>query len=120
MSEFRTVDPMLLKAARRRDRERLEEAEQEVDLDGGWQELEEKIERGLEERRTKVRGPYARAARCSSSSSEGEERRASTSSEEGAGSGEEKEAEDIGRFIHEQTMGVISETLGSPRGVTAA
>ena len=36
--------------------------ELESDIDGELSELEEKIERGLEERRTKVKGPYARVA----------------------------------------------------------
>jgi transcription factor IIIB subunit 2 len=47
-------DPPSFKAARKRDRERLELMELETDIDGELSELEEKIERGLEQRRTKV------------------------------------------------------------------
>ena len=58
-------DPPSYKAARKKDRERLELMELESDIDGELSELEEKIERGLEERRTKVKGPYARVAKDS-------------------------------------------------------
>merc|ERR1711962_77138 len=75
-------DPPSFKAARKRDRERLDRLGTETDIDQEISDLEEKIERGLEERRAKVRGPYARLAAKSSSSGDpdGEgERRTSTS-----------------------------------------
>ena len=108
-------DPPSYKAARKKDRERLELMELETDIDGELTELEERIERGLEERRAKVRGPYARLAAKSSSSddTDGEgERRTSTSGSESEGE-KEREAEDITKFIHEQTLGVISELGGA-------
>ncbi len=40
--------------------------EEEEDLEGQLTELEVEIERELEERRKRVRGPYARHASCSS------------------------------------------------------
>jgi len=114
-------DPPSYKAARKKDRERLEEMELETDIDGELTELEERIERGLEERRAKVRGPYARLAAKSSSSddTDGEERRTSTSGSESEGE-KDREAEDITKFIHEQTLGVISECFESRSAVSAS
>jgi len=114
-------DPPSYKAARKKDRERLEVMELETDIDGELTELEERIERGLEERRAKVRGPYARLAAKSSSSddTDGEERRTSTSGSESEGE-KEREADDITKFIHEQTLGVISECFESRSAVSAS
>ena len=114
-------DPPSYKAARKKDRERLEVMELENDIDGELTELEERIERGLEERRAKVRGPYARLAAKSSSSddTDGEERRTSTSGSESEGE-KEREADDITKFIHEQTLGVISECFESRSAVSAS
>jgi len=114
-------DPPSYKAARKKDRERLEVMELETDIDGELSELEERIERGLEERRAKVRGPYARLAAKSSSSddTDGEERRTSTSGSESEGE-KEREADDITKFIHEQTLGVISECFESRSAVSAS
>ena len=114
-------DPPSYKAARKKDRERLEVMELETDIDGELTDLEERIERGLEERRAKVRGPYARLAAKSSSSddTDGEERRTSTSGSESEGE-KEREAEDITKFIHETTLGVISECFESRGAVSAS
>jgi len=114
-------DPPSYKAARKKDRERLEVMELETDIDGELTELEERIERGLEERRAKVRGPYARLAAKSSSSddTDGEERRTSTSGSESEGE-KDREADDITKFIHEQTLGVISECFESRSAVSAS
>ena len=114
-------DPPSYKAARKKDRERLEAMELETDIDGELTDLEERIERGLEERRAKVRGPYARLAAKSSSSddTDGEERRTSTSGSESEGE-KEREAEDITKFIHETTLGVISECFESRGAVSAS
>ena len=47
-------DPPSYKAAREKDRERLEVMESETDIDGELTDLEERIERGLDERRGAV------------------------------------------------------------------
>ena len=51
------MDPPSFKAARKKDRDLLEKLKDD-DLKE-FTDLEEKIEKGLEERRAKVRGPYA-------------------------------------------------------------
>merc|ERR1712073_220447 len=52
------MDPPSYKAARKKDKELLEKLEV-TELDKELSELEDKIEKELEERRSKMRGPYA-------------------------------------------------------------
>ena len=57
------MDPPSFKAARKKDRERLLALEQESDLEDEISELQVEIERKLQERRAKMRGPYAKMAK---------------------------------------------------------
>jgi len=105
------MDPPSFKAARKKDRELLEKLEV-TELDKELSELEDKIEKELEERRSKVRGPYSKYAKESSPE---------TSANSGSGSDTdgEREIEDTQRFIHEQTLNVIGECIeASPTKIT--
>jgi len=95
------MDPPSFKAARKKDRELLEKLEV-TQLDKELHELEDKIEKELEERRSKVRGPYAKLSKESSPDS---------SANSGSDTDGERENEDTQRFIHEQTLNVIGECL---------
>eukprot|EP00090_Calanus_glacialis_P000131 TRINITY_DN10083_c0_g1_i1.p1 TRINITY_DN10083_c0_g1~~TRINITY_DN10083_c0_g1_i1.p1 ORF type:complete len:732 (-),score=223.56 TRINITY_DN10083_c0_g1_i1:193-2340(-) len=95
------MDPPSFKAARKKDRELLEKLEV-TDLDKELSELEDKIEKELEERRSKVRGPYSKFSKESSPE---------TSANSGSDTDGEREIEDTQRFIHEQTLNVIGECL---------
>lgn len=93
-------DPPSYKAARKRDRERLQQLEAEDgDLDEQITELERIIERELAEKRARLGGPYARLARASSPTPSNQ----SDNLDE-----EERDAE---QFIAEQTLGSISEIV---------
>ena len=59
------------------------------------------------------------AKSSSSNDTDGEERRTSTSGSESEGE-KEREADDITKFIHEQTLGVISECFESRSAVFAS
>jgi len=59
------------------------------------------------------------AKSSSSDDTDGEERRTSTSGSESEGE-KEREADDITKFIHEQTLGVISECFESRSAVSAS
>ena len=103
------MDPPSFKAARKKDRELLEKLEV-TDLDKELSELEDKIEKELEERRSKVRGPYSKFSKESSPE---------TSANSGSDTDGEREIEDTQRFIHEQTLNVIGECLeASPTKIT--
>ena len=95
------MDPPSFKAARKKGRELLEKLEV-TQLDKELHELEDKIEKELEERRSKVRGPYAKLSKESSPDS---------SANSGSDTDGERENEDTQRFIHEQTLNVIGECL---------
>ena len=98
------MDPPSFKAARKKDRELLEKLK-DNDLKE-FSDLEEKIEKGLEERRTKVKGPYASYSKESSPSD---------SPASGSDTDNEKELEETQKFIQEETLNVIGECL-SPTG----
>jgi len=98
------MDPPSFKAARKKDRELLEKLK-DNDLKE-FSDLEEKIEKGLEERRTKVKGPYASYSKESSPSD---------SPASGSDTDNEKEMEETQKFIQEETLNVIGECL-SPTG----
>ena len=57
------MDPPSFKAARKKDRERLIALEQESDFEDEISELQVEIERKLQERRAKMRGPYSKMAK---------------------------------------------------------
>ena len=95
------MDPPSYKAARKKDRDLLETLE-DTDIDKELAELEDKIEKELEERRAKVRGPYA---------SYSKETSPETSTNSGSDTDGEREMEETQRFIHEQTLSVIGECL---------
>jgi len=97
------MDPPSFKAARKKDRELLEKLEV-TELDKELSELEDKIEKELEERRAKVRGPYSKFAKESSPE---------TSANSGSDTDGERELEDTQRFIHEQTLSVIGECISA-------
>jgi len=97
------MDPPSYKAARKKDRELLEKLEV-TELDKELTELEDKIEKELEERRAKVRGPYSKFAKESSPE---------TSANSGSDTDGERELEDTQRFIHEQTLSVIGECISA-------
>ncbi|TRY78164.1 hypothetical protein TCAL_07573 [Tigriopus californicus] len=93
-------DPPSYKAARKRDRERLQQLEAEDgDLDEQITELERIIERELAEKRARLGGPYARLARATSPT---------PSNQSDTLDDEERDAE---QFITEQTLGSISEIV---------
>jgi len=106
-------DPPSYKAARKKDRERLERLEEETELDKEISDLEEKIEKELEERRSKMRGPYAKLARKVEADigGRGSSSDTGTSSNSSSDTEGEREAEDLERFINEDTLGVIEECL---------
>merc|ERR550519_917440 len=100
------MDPPSFKAARKKDRDLLEKLKDD-DLKE-FTDLEEKIEKGLEERRAKVRGPYASFSKESSPSN-------SDSAASGSDTDTEKEMEETNKFIQEETLNVIGECL-APTG----
>ena len=100
------MDPPSFKAARKKDRDLLEKLKDD-DL-REFSDLEEKIEKGLEERRAKVRGPYASFSKESSPSN-------SDSAASGSDTDNEKEMEETQKFIQEETLSTIGEVL-SPTG----
>ena len=100
------MDPPSFKAARKKDRELLEKLKDDDMKE--FSDLEEKIEKGLEERRAKVKGPYASFSKESSPSN-------SDSHGSGSDADNEKELEETQKFIQEETLNVIGECL-SPTG----
>merc|ERR550519_2904687 len=100
------MDPPSFKAARKKDRDLLEKLKDD-DLKE-FTDLEEKIEKGLEERRAKAKGPYANFSKESSPSN-------SDSAASGSDTDNEKEMEETQKFIQEETLNVIGECL-SPTG----
>ena len=100
------MDPPSFKAARKKDRDLLEKLKDD-DLKE-FTDLEEKIEKGLEERRAKARGPYASFSKESSPSN-------SDSAASGSDTDTEKEMEETNKFIQEETLNVIGECL-APTG----
>ena len=97
------MDPPYYKAARKKD--------QEV-LDKEVRQLEKKIERELEERRSLRKRHFGKISSISSVDSLD-----STSSSSSSGSdleeGEWKEVEDLQKFLQAETMGIIEECLES-------
>lgn len=96
-------DPPSFKAARKRDRERLTQLEEEEDLDKELSDLQVQIEKEMEDRKVRVKGK-----RGSKESSPLSESPGSSDSEE-VGPGQEER--DTQRFINEETLGVISDCL---------
>jgi len=97
------MDPPSYKAARKKDKELLEKLEV-TELDKELSELEDKIEKELEERRSKMRGPYAAMSKESSPEA---------SANSGSDTDGEREMEDTQRFIQEQILNDIGECLQS-------
>jgi len=96
------MDPPSFKAARRKDKELLERLQSE-DISREFSELEEKIEKELDERRRRKKGPYSRLSAVDSSPD---------GSSTGSDDGSDREAEDTQRFISEETLSVIGDCLG--------
>ena len=100
------MDPPSFKAARKKDRELLDKLRDE-ELSKEFSELHEIIEKELEERRTKVKGAYAKFVK--ETSPEG----GSSGGTSGSGSDtdSEREMEDTQKFIQEETLNIIGECI---------
>lgn len=94
-------DPPSFKAARKRDRERLTQLEEEEDLDKELSDLQIQIEKEMEDRKVRVKGKRGSRESTPLSESPG-----SSDTEDG-----NQEDRDTQRFINEETLGVISECL---------
>merc|ERR1719305_2274470 len=83
-------DPPSFKAARKKDRERLARLDEEEELEKEVTKLEAQIEKELEERKGKLRGPYAKLAREQRSSSSPENTLSDPSSSPAASDSEDR------------------------------
>jgi len=107
-------DPPSFKAARKKDRERLARLDEEEELEKEVTKLEAQIEKELEERKGKLRGPYAKLAREQRCSSSPENTLSDPSSSPAASDSEDKEDEEAvtARFLEEETLGgILSQCL---------
>jgi len=130
LDEFMTVDldamteeqdPPSFKVARKKDRERLALLEQEEELEKEMSKLEELIEKELEERKGKMRGPYAKFSNQSYSSDESSLDSPSSTVSDTAS--EKEETEDIqeedatvSKFLSEDALGIINNCLDTKDG----
>merc|ERR1719228_3239961 len=114
-------DPPSFKVARKKDRERLALLEQEEELEKEMSKLEELIEKELEERKGKMRGPYAKFSNQSYSSDESSlDSPTSTVSDTAS---EKEETEDIqeedatvSNLLSEDALGIINNCLDTKDG----
>jgi len=101
------MDPPSFKAARKKDRELLDKLKED-DLTKEFSELHEIIEKELEERRTKVKGAYAKFSKENSPQDSG-----SATSGSGSDTDSERESEEVAKFIQEDTLNVIGDVLNN-------
>ena len=87
------MDPPSFKAARKKDRELLDKLKED-ELTKEFSELHEIIEKELEERRTKVKGAYAKFSKENSPLDSG-----SATSGSGSDTDSERESEEVAKFI---------------------
>jgi len=122
LEEFMTVDldamteeqdPPSFKAARKRDRERLARLEEDDNIDNELSKLESEIEKALEERRGKQKGPYAKMSRSRSSSSETSEASESSEPMSPSNSDTEDSMEEAlaAQYLGEETLGIIEQCI---------
>ena len=100
------MDPPSFKAARKKDRELLDKLKED-ELSKEFSELHEIIEKELEERRTKVKGAYAKFSKENSPVD------SSATSGSGSDTDSERESEEVAKFIQEETLNVIGECLNN-------
>eukprot|EP00088_Acartia_fossae_P003412 TRINITY_DN11429_c0_g1_i6.p1 TRINITY_DN11429_c0_g1~~TRINITY_DN11429_c0_g1_i6.p1 ORF type:complete len:706 (+),score=171.72 TRINITY_DN11429_c0_g1_i6:368-2485(+) len=126
LDEFMTVDldamteeqdPPSFKAARRKDRERLAEIDQDENLEQEMTKLESLIEKELEERKGKMKGPYAKYAKSASPDDGSNSPMASTDSQ----SEPESESEDavMAKFLKEQSMEILGTVMDNKEASAA-
>ena len=101
------MDPPSFKAARKKDRELLDKLKED-ELTKEFSELHEIIEKELEERRTKVKGAYAKFSKENSPLDSG-----SATSGSGSDTDSERESEEVAKFIQEDTLNVIGDVLNN-------
>ena len=106
------MDPPSFKAARKKDRELLDRLKDD-ELTKEFSELHEIIEKELEERRTKVRGAYAKFSKDTSPEN-------SSSATSGSDTDSEREMEDTQKFIQEETLSVIGQIADSGVNLNAS
>jgi len=130
LDEFMTVDldamteeqdPPSFKVARKRDRERLAILDQEEELEKEMTKLEELIEKELEERKGKMRGPYAKFSNQSYSSDDCSLDSPSSTVSDTASETEEpeenqEEASTVSKFLTEDAIGIINNCLETKDG----
>merc|ERR1719186_1767250 len=112
------TDPPCYKAARKKEQEILDRLGEMSAIDKEISQLEKKIEHELEERRSTMKGPYARLSK-ESWSSQGDSpdsiiRSSSSSSCSSSSDVEEgkcKEVEDMQKFLQAETLGMIGDCL---------
>ena len=116
------MDPPCYKAARKKEQEILDRMGEMSAIDKEISQLEKKIEQELEERRSTMKGPYARMAK-ESWSSQGDSpdslRSTSRSSSSSSSDVEEekcKEVEDMQKFLQAETLGMIEDCLEKSPG----
>eukprot|EP00092_Neocalanus_flemingeri_P014384 GFUD01015516.1.p1 GENE.GFUD01015516.1~~GFUD01015516.1.p1 ORF type:complete len:720 (+),score=233.36 GFUD01015516.1:40-2199(+) len=109
------MDPPCYKAAMKKDQELLDRLGEMSAIDKEIAQLENKIEKELEERRSMRRGPCAKKSRSSM-----EVLDSSSSSSCSSGSDVEerksKEVEDMEKFLQAQTMGMVEDCLDTSPG----
>ena len=103
------MDPPSFKAARKKDRELLDKLKED-ELTKEFSELHEIIEKELEERRTKVKGAYAKFSKENSPLDSGS---ATSGSGSGSDTDSERESEEVAKFIQEDTLNVIGDVLNN-------
>jgi len=103
------MDPPCYKAARKKDQEVLDRMGEMTAIDKEIRQLEKKIEKELEERRSQMKSPFGKLS--SSSADSLDSSRSSSSSGSDVEEGKDKEVEDLQKFLQAETMGMIEECL---------
>eukprot|EP00092_Neocalanus_flemingeri_P020106 GFUD01021767.1.p1 GENE.GFUD01021767.1~~GFUD01021767.1.p1 ORF type:complete len:716 (-),score=229.71 GFUD01021767.1:66-2213(-) len=106
------MDPPCYKAAMKKDQELLDRLGEMSAIDKEIAQLENKIEKELEERRSLRRGPYAKKSISSMEVLDS----SSTSSGSDVEERKSKEVGDMEKFLQAQTMGMIEDCLDTSPG----
>jgi len=101
------MDPPCYKAARKKDQEVLDRMGEMTAIDREIRQLEKKIEKELEERRSMMKSPFGKMSSVDSLDSSS----SSSSSGSDVEEGKCKDVEDLQKFLQAETMGMIEECL---------
>ena len=104
------IDPPCYKAASKKDQELLDRMGEMTSIDKEIRQLEKKIEKELEERRSLMKSPFGKMSSASSADSL-DSSSSSSSSGSDVEEGKSKEVEDLQKFLQAETMGMIEECL---------